>query len=196
MDGRPVRRRRRDASENRDRILRAADTLLRERGEAVRMEDVSAAAGVGKGTLYRNYASRAALAEALLDDLARDLQRRTLAEVSRGDGAPLERLDRFMGMAAAFVVDNLGLLCLAREGRHDDPRLSAAYLWQRMVVAGLLAEIAGAAAPPPGADYLPDAILGLIDPALVRHGLENLGLDGAAVTAAARRGARSLATAG
>jgi len=194
MDGRPVRRRRRDASANRERILRAADTLLRERGEAVRMEDVVAAAGVGKGTLYRNYPNRAALAEALLDDLARDLQRRTLAEISRGEAPPLERLDGFMAMAGAFVTDNLGLLCLAREGRRDDPRLSAPYLWQRMVVAGLLDEAGrGGGGPPPGAGYLPDAILGLIDPALVRHGVENLGLDAAEVIAAARHAARRMA---
>ncbi len=197
MDGRPVRRRRRDASANRERILEVAGPLLRERGEALRMEDVSAAAGVGKGTLYRNYANRAALAEAVLDDIARDLQRRVLAEVSVPGAPPLDRLDRFVGMAAAFVVENLGLLCIAREGRRDDPRRSAPYLWQRMVVAGLLDEAARDAGRDPAVvAYAPDAVLGLIDPALVRYGLETLGLRPDDVVRAARTAARGIAAPG
>jgi AcrR family transcriptional regulator len=194
MDGRPVRRRRRDASENRRRILDAATDLVRERGAAVRMEDVSAAAGVGKGTLYRNYPSRGALAEALLDDLSRDLQARALV-VARREGVPaLDRLDAFVALAAEFVADNLDLLCMAQEGRRDDPRQAAPYLWQRMVVAGLLDEVAGGGGRAGGrADYLPDAILGLIDPALVRHGLETLGVRREDLVDAARRAARGIA---
>jgi AcrR family transcriptional regulator len=194
MDGRPVRRRRRDASANRERILRAADALLRERGDAVRMEDVSATAGVGKGTLYRNYPSRAALAEALLDDISRDLQARVLAAAGRPGAPPLDRLGDVVAMAGEFTVDNLDLLCLAREGRRDDPRTTAPYLWQRMVVTGLLREAgrdAGGGGGDPG--YLPDAILGLIDPALVRHGLETLGVGPADLVDTARRAAVAMA---
>ena len=39
------------------------------------MEDIARAAGVGKGTLYRRYRDRAALAVALLDEHERRLQR-------------------------------------------------------------------------------------------------------------------------
>ncbi len=195
MDGRPVRRRRRDASANRARILRVAADLVRDRGEALRMEDVSAAAGVGKGTLYRNYSSRAVLAEALLDGLARDLQGRALAAAARPDAPALDRLGGFVAMAAEFVADNLDLLCMAREGRRDDPRASAPYLWHRMVVGGLLTEAAraGERAVADDEGYLPDAILALIEPALVRHGLETLGLGRQTVVASARRAARAIA---
>jgi AcrR family transcriptional regulator len=192
MDGRPVRRRRRDASANRERILRAAGELMRERGDAVRMEDVSAAAGVGKGTLYRNYPSRAALAEALLDDLSRDLQARVLAAAARPGIPALERLGDVIGLAGDFTADNLDLLCMAREGRRDDPRLTAPYLWQRMVVTGLLRELDRDGGDP---GYLPDAILGVIDPALVRHGLDTLGLAREDLLDDARRAAGAMAAA-
>ena len=172
LDGRPVRPLRRDASANRVRIIAVAEALLRERGDAVRMEDVSAAAGVGKGTLYRNYPDRAALAEAVLDGLARQVQARALAELAPGDGPALARLDRFVAMMFGFVADNLDLLCIAREGRRADPRLAPSHRWQRMVVVGLLAEAARRGeCPAPDLGYLPEALLALIDPGLVRHQL-------------------------
>ncbi len=173
-----------------------AGPLLRERGEALRMEDVSAAAGVGKGTLYRNYPDRAALAEAVLDGLARDVQRRALVELAPGDGPALERLDRFVAMMFAFVADNLDLLCVRGAGSAD-PRLAPSHRWQRMVVAGLLAEAArGGECAEPDLDYLPDAILGLIDPGLVRHQLRGGDRARADVLAGLRRAVAGAARGG
>ena len=55
-----------DAARNRARILTAAEELFAERGAAtVTMEDIARAAGVGRGTLYRRYPDRAAIATAL-----------------------------------------------------------------------------------------------------------------------------------
>lgn len=64
----PVRPLRRDAEANRQHILRAAGRLMAERGLATPLDDIAAAAGVGVGTLYRRFPTRAALVEALFHD--------------------------------------------------------------------------------------------------------------------------------
>jgi AcrR family transcriptional regulator len=56
---------RRDAAANRDRVLAAAAAALRREGAGVPLATIAADAGVGVGTLYRRYPSRAALLAAL-----------------------------------------------------------------------------------------------------------------------------------
>jgi AcrR family transcriptional regulator len=53
-----------DAERNRARVLTAARELFSARGDEVQMPDVARAAGVGVGTVYRHFPSRAALIEA------------------------------------------------------------------------------------------------------------------------------------
>ncbi len=57
---------RRDALANRQRLLEAADTMFRERGVDVGVAEIAAAAGVGRGTLFRNFASKDVLIAAVL----------------------------------------------------------------------------------------------------------------------------------
>ncbi|MDQ2884136.1 MAG: TetR/AcrR family transcriptional regulator, partial [Actinomycetota bacterium] len=69
-----------DAARNRARVLDAAERLSAQRGATrVTMEDIAKAAGVGKGTLYRRYPDRAAVAVALLDEHERRLQQQLLS---------------------------------------------------------------------------------------------------------------------
>jgi AcrR family transcriptional regulator len=56
---------RRDAAANRDRVLAAAAAAIRREGTGVPIATIAADAGVGVGTLYRRYPSRAALLAAL-----------------------------------------------------------------------------------------------------------------------------------
>src|SRR5690242_20884687 len=64
-----------DAARNRERILCAARRLFAERGAGcVSMDAVADAAGVGKGTLFRRFGSRAALALAVASEDEQDLQ--------------------------------------------------------------------------------------------------------------------------
>jgi len=60
---------RKDAIRNREAVLAAADALFsrRESPEDVTMADVAAAAGVGKGTLFRAFGDRAGLLRALYE---------------------------------------------------------------------------------------------------------------------------------
>ncbi|MFD3911871.1 TetR/AcrR family transcriptional regulator [Streptomyces sp. NPDC058603] len=56
---------RRDAADNRERVLAAAAAAVRREGAAVPMATVAADAGVGVGTVYRHFPSREALLGAL-----------------------------------------------------------------------------------------------------------------------------------
>ena len=57
-----------DAERNRDKILAAARTLFADPGATVSMAEISRRAGVGMPTLYRNFAGRRELLEALYVD--------------------------------------------------------------------------------------------------------------------------------
>lgn len=56
---------RRDARERRDALLDAAALCFRRSGYQVPLEDIAEQAGVGRGTLYRNFRDREALALAI-----------------------------------------------------------------------------------------------------------------------------------
>jgi AcrR family transcriptional regulator len=116
----PARRpERADAARNRARILAAAERLFAERkATEVSMEDVARAAGVGKGTLYRRYPDRAALAVALLDEHERRLQRALLSgPPPLGPGAgPAERLSAFYSAMVDLLDQHLDLALAAETG--------------------------------------------------------------------------------
>jgi AcrR family transcriptional regulator len=59
--GRPLRA---DAQRNRDKILAAAVRVFTEEGRDAHFERIAREAGVGTGTLYRNFPTREALIEA------------------------------------------------------------------------------------------------------------------------------------
>ncbi len=87
-----------DAARNRLLLLDAARTLIAERGaDAVSMDDIAAAAGVGKGTLFRRFGSRAGLMMVLLDEDERAIQQAFLfGPAPLGPEAPpLQRLLAF-----------------------------------------------------------------------------------------------------
>src|SRR6266851_723708 len=60
---------RRDAELNRRRIIAAAREVFRERGLAATLDDVARHAGVGVGTVYRRFANKEELVDALFDDM-------------------------------------------------------------------------------------------------------------------------------
>ena len=57
-----------DAARNRKRLIEAATTLFRERGLEVGVGEIAEAAGVGRGTLFRNFASKEDLIAAVVAD--------------------------------------------------------------------------------------------------------------------------------
>jgi AcrR family transcriptional regulator len=64
----PCRGLRKDAERNRQRVLRAARELFAERGLEATLNDVARHANVGVGTVYRRFATKDELVEALFED--------------------------------------------------------------------------------------------------------------------------------
>lgn len=60
---------RRDAELNRRRIIAAAREVFRDRGLAATLDDVARHAGVGVGTVYRRFANKEELVDALFADM-------------------------------------------------------------------------------------------------------------------------------
>src|SRR5437764_5480985 len=130
-----------DAARNRERILCAARRLFDEHGAGcVSMDQVAEAAGVGKGTLFRRFGSRASLAAAVLSERERDFQDAIIrGEPPLGPGAPPgERLEAF-GEALLDTLEAHSELLLAAEtgpARYAHP----AYIVHRLHVTLLLRE--------------------------------------------------------
>jgi AcrR family transcriptional regulator len=61
--------RRKDAERNRRRLLVAAREVFRDRGVAATLNDVAHHAGLGVGTVYRHFANKEELIDALFDDM-------------------------------------------------------------------------------------------------------------------------------
>lgn len=98
------------------------------------MDELAKAANVGKGTLYRRFADRAALCRALLGEEATRIQELVLDDFRLPAGATwLTRAECLAGALFDFTVDNGSLLSEARayERRNPDRYAHPAYRWQR-----------------------------------------------------------------
>jgi len=85
---RRIRSLRSDAAANRDRLLAAAAVAVRRDGERVPMATIAAGAGLGIGTLYRHYPTRAALLAALALRSYRLVLDHARAAADSGEAAP------------------------------------------------------------------------------------------------------------
>jgi len=110
-----------DAARNRALLLDAARTLVDQRGaDAVTMDDVAAAAGVGKGTVFRRFGSRAGLMMVLLDEDERASQQAFLfgPPPLGPDAPPMDRLVAFGRQRIRFVHTHHALLSAANRDPH------------------------------------------------------------------------------
>ncbi len=163
-----------DAARNRALLLEAARRLIAERGtDAVTMDDVAAAAGVGKGTLFRRFGSRAGLMIVLLDEDEKvEQQAFMFGPPPLGPGAPpLERLIAYGRERVRFAWSHHALLSDA--GRDPQTRFNAPSALHHSHVRMLLA----AAASTGDLDAQADALLALLDADLVAHQVTDLGRD-------------------
>jgi len=97
-----------DARRNYEKLLAAAREAFAEGGEATSLESIAERAGVGIGTLYRNFPNRQALIEALYVDEVEEVCR-TAAELD-GDTDPWQALSGWLERVVAYVATKQALV--------------------------------------------------------------------------------------
>lgn len=147
-------RERSDAARNREALLEAAARLVDHCGvESVTMDAVAESAGVGKGTVFRRFGSRAGLMAALLDQTESDWQARVIGgPPPLGPGAPPH--DRLLAFGRSRLEQNLRGAALIRAASGAPPTRNYAvysfaathlrYLLDQLDVAGDIALLATA----------------------------------------------------
>jgi len=113
-----------DAARNRVHLLAAARQMIAERGAArLTMDGLAERAGLGKGTVFRRFGTRAGIFQALLDDDEREFQQRVLSgPPPLGPGAaPLERLIAYGRARAVFMVSRRDIARAALDGSQPTP---------------------------------------------------------------------------
>jgi AcrR family transcriptional regulator len=125
----PVRPLRRDAAENRQRILDAASEVFARHGVEAGVDEIARTAGVGMGTLYRRFPTKQALIDELVGGLRRELVELAVAAERQADGRGLEWLLTRVGELQA---DRSG--CLDRLWNQSDAELAALERFRTMIV--------------------------------------------------------------
>ena len=165
-----------DAARNRAKLVKAAEHLFAERGvEGVSMDEIAAAAGVGKGTLFRRFGDRTGLVRSLVQARDADFHE----AIVRGpaplgpDAPPRERLIAF-GEGLLDQLECHGALALeAERGSSSCERYrSEIYAFYRAHVTYLL----HASAPEVASDYLADVLLSALSAEFLSHQRQIRGL--------------------
>lgn len=165
----PERKPRKDAARNKEAILVAANTLFTrwESPDDVTMAEVAAAAGVGKGTLFRAFGDRAGLLRALYE--ARLEPVRHAVEVGPPPLGPAtppqERVPALLDAVLCFKLDNRRLALALEESGSSSPYQAEHYERWHTLLEAVLERIAGLTGP----DFTAHALLAATRADLVEH---------------------------
>ncbi len=113
-----------DAARNRRHLLATAREMLAEEGpDKLTMDGLAERAGLGKGTVFRRFGTRAGIFAALLDDDERAFQHEVLAgPPPLGPGAaPLDRLIAYGRARTGFLIAHCGIARAALDGHQPVP---------------------------------------------------------------------------
>lgn len=166
-----------DAVKNRRLLLDTAARLFAQQGvDEITMSAVAQAAGVGKGTLYRHFASKAELCHALLDQEQRDLQENTLRRLRGSANPPLDDLRWFVEQVIGFVYRNVPLL-----NTFDNPTVSSLdfppHRWWWQTIRALLVQVGTL----DDLDYAVDALYVMLDAHTIQFQMNSRGYDQARI---------------
>jgi AcrR family transcriptional regulator len=102
-----------DARRNREGLIAAAREVFGRDGTDASLDEIAQRAGVGPGTLYRHFPTRAALIEAVyrdaVEELCADAQNLAVA------APPGEALAEWMHHTVAFTAEKIGLMTALKE---------------------------------------------------------------------------------
>jgi AcrR family transcriptional regulator len=96
-----------DAERNRMRLLQTAKAAFAEKGSDVSLEEIAQSAAVGIGTLYRHFANRDALIEAVYRNETEQLAR--AAEGLAESRPPVEALREWMFLFIEYIATKHGM---------------------------------------------------------------------------------------
>jgi AcrR family transcriptional regulator len=124
VDWRAAPAERADAARNRVHLLATAREMLAEQGaDTLTMDALAERAGLGKGTVFRRFGTRAGIFKALLDDAERTFQEQVLSgPPPLGPGAdPLERLVAYGRARIAFLIEHRDVARASLDGSQPIP---------------------------------------------------------------------------
>lgn len=110
--------RRSDALRNRDKLVAAAITVFTSQGVDAPLDAVARQAGVGNATMYRNFATREALLEAVLQETHADLARQ--ADALLDVEPPFAAFERWLEVFLDYTQSLLGLPEPLMAGLNDE----------------------------------------------------------------------------
>ena len=113
-----------DAARNRLHLLAVAREMLAEQGaDTMTMDGLAARAGLGKGTVFRRFGTRAGIFQALLDDDERAFQEQVLSgPPPLGPGAPaIDRLIAYGQARIGFLMEHRDIARAALDGSQPVP---------------------------------------------------------------------------
>jgi AcrR family transcriptional regulator len=113
-----------DAARNRQHLLATAREMLAEQGpDKLTMDALAERAGLGKGTVFRRFGTRAGIFTALLDDDEEVFQQQVLAgPPPLGPGAPpLNRLIAYGLARTCFLIDHRDIARATLDGHQPAP---------------------------------------------------------------------------
>ena len=113
-----------DAARNRRHLLTTAREMLVEQGaDKLTMDALAERAGLGKGTVFRRFGTRAGIFQALLDDDEQDFQRQVLfGPPPLGPGAPpLDRLIAYGRARTGFLIEHREIARATLDGKESRP---------------------------------------------------------------------------
>ncbi|OKI02006.1 transcriptional regulator [Streptomyces sp. CB02923] len=144
-----ARKERVDAARNREAVLAAADGLFArsDSPRGVSMDDVAAAAGVGKGTLFRRFGDRTGLIRALVAARIEPL-RRAVEDGPAPLGPatpPHERVPALLDAVLGFKLANRHLSLALEEAGSGSPYRTEHYQWWHTTLRQTLDGIPGLA---------------------------------------------------
>ncbi|MEU6548855.1 TetR/AcrR family transcriptional regulator [Streptomyces sp. NPDC046915] len=160
---------RKDAARNREAVLAAADALFArsESPEDITMADIAAAAGVGKGTLFRAFGDRPGLLRALYEARLEPIREAVEAGPSPLGPAtpPRQRVPALLDAVLCFKFDNRRLALALEESGSGSPYQAEHYERWHGLLQAVLEQIPGLT----DSDFTAHALLAATRADLVEH---------------------------
>ncbi|MFD9407947.1 TetR/AcrR family transcriptional regulator [Streptomyces sp. NPDC059989] len=156
-----------DALRNREAVLAAADALFAASSSphGVSMDDIAAAAGVGKGTLFRRFGDRAGLIGAVIASRLEPLRQAVQEAQDAAGSSPRQRVLDLLDASLRFKIENRRLMSAAEDAGLSSPYQAEHYGWWHETLRTALGQVPGVH----DADFTAHALLAAIRADLVAH---------------------------